>query len=424
MTTAGAEFTRIRRRLLVANLLVFAGVLAGFEIAVRTAVVHNLRQQQFAQLTALAQTAAALVEAEAEEYPDKADEDLEIEIETLPVNDLRVREQGIQWFTPEGEQLEQVGTLHAAQPLSPSANQVIETGPVRLQAVTLPITVGQQTWGYVRASQSLTELDRTVAQLDIGLGVGILIALGLSGSGILWLNRQAMTPIEKSFKRLQQFTADASHELRSPLMAISSNAELALKYSDGMREDDRETFDVILNATAQMSALTADLLMLTRTDQATALETQAVDLSELLHGLGRLYQPLAQQQGLDFNLEISSGLACQGNATLLQRAITNLIQNALRYTVNGAIALKAEAQGRQIHITVTDTGIGIAPQHLEAIFERFWRADQARKHADGGSGLGLAITQAIIQHHGGTIAVTSQVNHGSCFKVNLPRQKP
>ena len=90
MTTAGAEFTRIRRRLLVANLLVFAGVLAGFEIAVRTAVVHNLRQQQFAQLTALAQTAAALVEAEAEEYPDKADEDLEIEIETLQIGRAHV----------------------------------------------------------------------------------------------------------------------------------------------------------------------------------------------------------------------------------------------------------------------------------------------------------------------------------------------
>jgi hypothetical protein len=117
MAAAGAEFRRIRRRLWVANLLVFAGVLAGFAIAVRTAVVYNLRQQQFAQLTALAQTAAALVETEAEEYPDETAEDLEIETETLPINDLRVREQGIQWFTPQGQQLEQVGTLHASRPL-------------------------------------------------------------------------------------------------------------------------------------------------------------------------------------------------------------------------------------------------------------------------------------------------------------------
>jgi OmpR-family two-component system manganese-sensing sensor histidine kinase len=421
MAAAGAEFRRIRRRLWVANLLVFAGVLAGFAIAVRTAVVYNLRQQQFAQLTALAQTAAALVETEAEEYPDETAEDLEIETETLPINDLRVREQGIQWFTPQGQQLEQVGTLHASRPLAPSATQGIETEPVRLQAVTLPIRVGQETWGYVRASQSLTELDRTVAQLDWGLGIGIVIALGLSGSGILWLNRQAMTPIEQSFKRLQQFTADASHELRSPLMAISSNAELALKYPDNMRPDDRDTFDVILNATAQMSALTADLLMLTRTDQSSRVETQTLDLTELLNHLGRLYQPTAQQQGLDFTVEIPPGLTCQGNATLLQRAITNLIQNALRYTPSpGAIALKAQTQGRQIHITVTDTGIGIAPEHLQAIFERFWRADKARKYVDGGAGLGLAITQAIIQRHGGAIAVTSQVGQGSCFTVTLP----
>lgn len=357
MAAAGAEFTRIRRRLWVANLLVFAGVLAGFAIAVRTAVVYNLRQQQFAQLTALAQTAAALVEAEAVEYPDETVDDLEIEIETLPINDLRVREQGIQWFTPQGQPLEQVGTLHAAQPISLHATQGVETEPIRLQAVTLPITVRQETLGYVRASQSLTELDRTVAQLDWGLGLGIVIALGLSGSGILWLNQQAMTPIEQSFKRLQQFTADASHELRSPLMAISSNAELALKYPDGMREDDRETFDVILGATEQMSALTADLLMLTRTDQSSLVGIQTLDLTELLNHLGRLYQPAAQQQDLDFVVEIPPGLTCQGNATLLQRAITNLIQNALRYTPSpGAIALKAQAQGRQIHITVNALG--------------------------------------------------------------------
>jgi signal transduction histidine kinase len=417
--SAGAEFVKIRRRLLVANVLVFAGVLAGFAIAVRTAVVYNLRQQQFEQLTALAQTAAALVEAEAEEYPGEEAEDLEIEIETLPINDLRVREQGVQWFTPEGQWVAAVGTVYPTQPLDPDVSQAIETAPIHLQAVTLPITVGQQTWGYVRTSQTLTTLDRTVALLDLGLGVGIVIALGLSGSGVLWLNRQAMTPIEQSFQRLQRFTADASHELRSPLMAISSNAELALKYPDGIREDDRETFDVILNATEQMSALTADLLMLTRTDQATARETQTVNLSELLHGLGRLYQPLAQQQ-LDFNLEIAPGLTCQGNATLLQRAFTNLIQNALRYTAHGAIALKAQTQGRHLQITVTDTGIGIAPEHLQAIFERFWRADKARKYIDGGSGLGLAITQAIVQHHRGTIEVSSQVGQGSCFTVTLP----
>ncbi|MDA0266388.1 MAG: HAMP domain-containing sensor histidine kinase [Cyanobacteria bacterium] len=361
---AGAEFVQIRRRLLVANLLVFAGVLAGFAIAVRTVVAYNLRQQQLGQLTALAQTAAALVEAEAEEYPGKAAEHLELEIETLPINDLRVREQGVQWFTAQGQRVAAVGAIYPTQPLDPDVSPAIETEPIHLQAVTVPVTVGNQTWGYVRTSQTLTELDRIMTQLDRGLGLGIAIALGLSGTGVLWLNRLAMKPIEQSFRRLQQFTADASHELRSPLMAISSNAEVALKYPEGMRADDRETFEVIVNATEQMSALTADLLMLTRTDRATALETKSVDLSELLQGLGRLYQPLAQQQGLDFTTQIPPGLSCQGNGTLLQRACTNLIQNALRYTAAGAIALKAQALPRQIQITVTDTGMGIAPEHL------------------------------------------------------------
>ncbi len=418
------EFAQIRRRLLWANLLVFAGVLAGFAIAVRTAVAYNLRQQQFDQLTALAQTAAALAELDDDDDHGAAQIEIEIESEALPINDLRVRQQGVQWFTSQGQLIKQVGALHPTTPVIPPTPQSIETQPVRLQAVTVPVTANAQTWAYVRASQTLTTLDNTIAQLDIGLGVGVVLALALSGTGALWLNRQAMNPIEQSFKRLQRFTADASHELRSPLMAISSNAEVALKYPEGMRADDRDTFNVILNATAQMSALTADLLMLTRTDQATTLATTIVDLSALLDTLGRLYKPQAQQQGLGFTTQIPPGLSCQGNATLLQRACTNLIQNALRYTPSpGKIVLEAQTLPRQIQITVTDTGIGIAPDHLEAIFERFWRADTARHHTDGGSGLGLAITQAIVQRHGGTIVVTSQIHNGSCFRVTLPRQR-
>jgi len=110
----------------------------------------------------------------------------------------------------------------------------------RIQGVTLPIVGSddRKQIGYVRVSQSLEELDETLRKLDLGLGSGIVFALLLSGVGGVILTRQAMQPIERSFQRLKQFTADASHELRSPLMAIKSNAAVAIKYPEGMRETD------------------------------------------------------------------------------------------------------------------------------------------------------------------------------------------
>ncbi|MEC4853617.1 MAG: ATP-binding protein, partial [Jaaginema sp. PMC 1079.18] len=248
----------------------------------------------------------------------------------------------------------------------------------------------------------------------------VLVGLGVSGVGILWMTRQAMEPIESSFQRLKQFTADASHELRSPLMAISSNVEVALKYPEGMREEDHEAFDAIKSATCQMTQLTEDLLMLARRDRQHTPVQASVNLSALLTHLVALYQPQAQTLEIALTAAIEPDLYLWGDSDQLTRALTNLIQNALQYTpAGGQVSLSAQADNHQIHIMVQDTGIGIAPDHLTQVFERFWRADVARSHDQGGSGLGLAITQAIVQQHGGTITVSSQLQQGSSFEVQF-----
>ena len=235
-------FRPIRTRLLISNLLVFALVLGGFAGVVRLVFWRNLQQQLTDRLTTLGQSAAA--SSEYEEGRLKVEDD-------LAIADLRRQEQALQWFNQQGQLVEQQGDVVLAQPLDPEATvQVQDTNPA-IQAVTLPIMdsdSGRQI-GYVRVSQSLAQLEETLTQLDWGLALGVLVGLGISGVGTLWLNRQAMSPIEQSFQRLKQFTADASHELRSPLMAISSNLEVALKYPAGMREDDLEVFAAIASAT-------------------------------------------------------------------------------------------------------------------------------------------------------------------------------
>ncbi|MFK8183732.1 MAG: sensor histidine kinase [Phormidesmis sp.] len=406
------SFRKIRRRLLLSNLFVFSLVLGGFAIAIRLSFLYNLRQQYQAQVSALARSGVAVVEFE--------DGQIEIESYEFPTQSVNPALQGVQWFQ-QNQLIDQRGDVHPTASLNAQPGFYRYPAPIPIQSYTLPVTHEGKIVAHIRASQSLQPFYDTLRQFDMGLGLGAVVALGISGLGGLWLNRQTMRPIENSYHRLRQFTADASHELRNPLMAISSNAELALKYSEGMREDDKETLDIIVSATEQMTDLTHDLLLLSRFDRQIEMEKRAVDLTRLLENLVRLYQSQAESSSINLSADIQPDLSLSGNAQTLIRAFTNLIQNSLRYTLSaGKVVVRGWQEGNRLFVTVEDTGVGIDAAHLDKIFDRFWRADKARTQAASGSGLGLSITQAIVHNHGGTITVTSQLDYGSCFTIQLP----
>ncbi|MEH1965268.1 sensor histidine kinase [Nostoc sp.] len=408
-------FEKIRRRLLLSYLIVLSLILGGFAIAVRIVFTHSLYKQQTQKLAALAQVAAA--NAEFDNGRIKIEND-------LPQDKLFENHQELNWFDTKGNLIEKQGQDILNLPVHVKEGEQINTvGKNRVQSVTLPIISSddKQFIGYVRASQSLEELDETLNKLDFGLGGGIIVALIISGLGGVWLTRQAMQPIEESFERLKQFTADASHELRSPLMAIKSNVGVALKYPEGMRETDVEKFQAISSATNQMTRLTEDLLFLARHDNIPKQSKETVNLSSILNNLVQLHQPqaLAKQIHLKSQLTEKIYLLCEPNQ--ITRLFTNLIQNAIYYTPSeGTVEIIANRSVSDIVVNVRDTGVGIAPKDLKNIFERFWRADKSRSYNSGGSGLGLAIAQAIAQNHGGLITVTSELGIGSCFTVRLP----
>ena len=410
-------FQQIRTRLLLNNLLVFALVLAGAAIAVRLVFVSNLKEQTTERLIAVGQGVVA--EAEIDD-----DGQLKVEDEFL-AQAIFDEHQSFEWFTLQGVSVERMGEFfpNALLDIDATVNFENEDEEHHIHSVTLPI-IGEETReqiGYVRVSQLMDDFEETVLQLDIGLGAGVVVATVLASGGILWLNKQTMQPIEESFQRLKQFTADASHELRSPLMAISSNAEVALKYPEGMRPDDRDAIMAMLSASDQMTRLTEDLLLLARTDRVSAMKSEPLNLSNLLKDLVQLYTPQAEQRDVQITTAIAPDLSLQGDSVSLTRAFTNLLQNAIRYTLpNGKIEVSLKAWGKRLQVMVKDTGVGIAKENVAKVFERFWRADRARTYDDGGSGLGLSITQAIIHSHDGTIEVTSDVGKGSCFVVNLP----
>lgn len=412
-------FQSLRNRLLLSYLLTIASILAVFAIAVRVVFTHALNQKVVEKLTALGQGAATSLEQEENHLGFQGD---------FPMKALNDHSQALEWFDPHGKSLSKQGRYLLKLPFTTSQKVQIQEGPPRIEGVTLTVIGSDsgQLMGYVRASQSLEEFDETLRKLDWGLTGGVAIALLLSGVGGAVLTRQAMQPIESSFERLKQFTADASHELRSPLMAIEANVEVALTYPEASRpQGDTEKFEAIASATAQMTRLTEDLLFLARTENLPQQNLESIELITLLSQLVYLYQSQANQKKIRLQSNFSQPIYLYGDTAQLNRLFTNLIVNALRYTPDGGqVTVECQLVGRQITVSIKDTGIGIPPEQLSHIFDRFWRSDQSRSYQLEAAGLGLAIAQAIAKAHNGLISVTSQVGVGSCFTVRLRSNSP
>jgi signal transduction histidine kinase len=425
-------FQTIKYRLLLSYLTVLTLILVVFAIAVRIIFAHTLNLQLTNRLEILARASTfslgikddsknQKLKAKAtndHQEADDQDEELEVDTEEILVN----ANQAVQWFDTKGHLLGKQGHYTLTLPFDPKQTTQVQTTPYPARGLIKPVkdTETGRFIGYVRVSESTQDLIDTLHNLDLGLGVSVVMTLALSSLGGVWLTRQAMQPIEKSFRQLQQFTADASHELRNPLMAIKSNAAVALKYAEGMRDLDAEKFRAIASATTQMTALTEDLLLLARTDQTAASHQIQVNLTTLLQDLIQLYRAEAEVKHIHLKGQIQERLEVLGDAVQLNRLFTNLLSNALRYTdKQGVIEIQTQLEDNQILVAVKDTGIGIAPDQLEHIFDRFWRANRSRSYGSG-FGLGLSIAQSIAQHHGGSIRVTSQLGVGSCFTVRFP----
>jgi heavy metal sensor kinase len=227
--------------------------------------------------------------------------------------------------------------------------------------------------------------------------------------------------LERAFARQRQFTADASHELRTPLSVIEAEATLALR-RERAAEDYQKALETIAEEAAGMNRLIDQLLSLARSDEGKGrLVREPVDLSELASEVVAGMNPLAEERRVSLEWERAEGVVVDGDRTQLRRLIANLVDNGIRYTeAGGRVTVSVTRDGRRARLTVRDTGIGIPPEHLPHVFERFYRVHRARSREDGGTGLGLALCKAIADAHYGTIDVESQVGVGTTFVVWLP----
>jgi heavy metal sensor kinase len=228
--------------------------------------------------------------------------------------------------------------------------------------------------------------------------------------------------LQASFERQKRFTSDASHELRTPLTVMQADIDLALRRPRSADEY-RETLESAQEEVARLSHIVSDLLTLTRLDTDVAfIEHEPVALHELLDSVVAGLQPLARERSIKLTCRIEAPATIVGDITRLKQLFINLLDNAINYTPDGGhVHVALDLHGDEVMVTVSDTGMGIEPEHLPHIFERFYRADQARSRVHEGTGLGLAIARSSALAHNGRIEVSSAVGVGTTFTVILPR---
>ncbi|WP_434639662.1 HAMP domain-containing sensor histidine kinase [Thermoanaerobacterium thermosaccharolyticum] len=227
--------------------------------------------------------------------------------------------------------------------------------------------------------------------------------------------------IDESIKKQKQFTNDASHELRTPIAVIQGQAESMLENNHDIEEYKR-TLSIIFDEARHMGKLVSNLLLLARSDSNTdKLNMESLNFSELLEGIVEELKPVAKSNNVDLCLTKNELSYIYGDQTRLTQLFYNIIDNAIIYNLPGGhIIVVVENNGYYIKTSIQDTGIGIPEEHINHIFERFYRVDKARSRQSGGNGLGLSICQWIATVHGGKIDVISKEGHGSTFIVWLP----
>jgi signal transduction histidine kinase len=279
------------------------------------------------------------------------------------------------------------------------------------------------------AGRAFRPIDRIIDQVEAisdGRSLHRRLAIGAAGDELARLSATLNAMIgrlETSFGALRRFTADASHELKTPLTVIRADVERAMS-PNASNNDKAIALEEALQQVTRMADLVDSLLTLARADEGRFdLYREPVELGPLVKEVVETARLLGEESGVTINAPVIDDAVVQGDQTRIRQLFLNLVTNAIKYTPrNGRVDISLSSDGTTAQFTVRDTGIGIAAADLPYVFERFWRADRVRSRAAerGGFGLGLAISQWIAQAHSGSLTVQSKLTRGSTFTVTLP----
>jgi heavy metal sensor kinase len=431
------------------------GVIAFFVMrgSIQETVDENL-QDQMQGIRVLMERTASRGRAELAHELDQ-DEEIRAGSDLLQVSD------------PAGNWIYRSRTMSLYGPAAPrEARTSITTqqpNGVPLRVLTLPVLAGGKTY-VVQLAYPLDDFYEALDRFRRVLFLSSPLLLLLASAGGYWLSRRALAPVdqitrearsigaqnlssrllvphtrdelqrlsetlngmlarlEQAFRRIAQFTADASHELRTPVALMRTRAEVVLRRPRS-EEEYRETLRQILEDLQRTSSLIENLMLLARADSGTeTLQRTRINMVESVGEACLEGRTLAETKQIIFLEELpESPVWIEGESNSLRRLFLILLDNAVKYTPpQGRITVSLRSSDGCAVTEVRDTGIGIAAEDLPHIFERFFRADRARSRETGGAGLGLSIGQWIAQAHGGTIRALSKPGEGSVFQVRIP----
>ena len=409
-------FTRIRWRLVAWSVLVLGLIVAMLGTAVYAAAERSLLDEVDRNLASRAATAAASLHELGEEPSQlRPQEGYRGGLFYLVVDaDGQV--------LANSQQIDVTG-LRIAASADAATYQQATIGGDTVRLYVEPLAGPRASGLFLVVGQSLAPEQAALRSLLLVLLAGGGAALVLSLLGGWFIAGRALVPIAQAFNRQQQFVADASHELRTPLTVLRSATDLLNQHRAEPLAANGELFDDVRDEIARLERLAGDLLTLARSDLGElGLAVGEVELAALAAQVVHRAQPLAQERGVALAFHGGGDpLSVEADPDRLQQVALILIDNALKHTpAAGRVEVTARRQGSEALLQVADTGEGIPAEHLPRVFDRFYRADHARRGAEGSTGLGLAIAKSLVEAHGGQMALVSSVGAGTTATVRLP----
>ncbi len=301
-------------------------------------------------------------------------------------------------------------------------SQTIKGRAVRAMLTAYPIVIEEEQIGMVYVGKEVSAVYKGLQKSTYALAGLAGLALVIATVVGWFMAGKAIVPLREAYEKQRQFAADASHELRTPLSVVMASAEILESDASITSPFLKQVIGDVHDEVKKMTKLVSDLLVVARSDnQALKLKIGKTDLAAAVDQTLRLMQPLADKKNIRLLREGAEKLTARLDEQKVKQLMLILVDNAVKYTPEGGsvtVRLTEPAAGRVV-FEVQDTGIGIAPEDQERIFDRFYRVDKARSREMGGNGLGLAIAQEIVNLHGGTIKVASTPGEGTTFTVTL-----
>jgi signal transduction histidine kinase len=227
--------------------------------------------------------------------------------------------------------------------------------------------------------------------------------------------------LSEAFARERQFISDASHELKTPLTSINANAQMLLRWGDRDPAVLRESLETIAGESAQLAAMVNGMLTLAKADRGDEIPKEPTSLAQVANEVVHNAEPRAAEKHLTLGFEHEATPTVYGEPGLLRQLVSNLVDNAIKFTEKGRVDVRVGAGGGRAWVEVSDSGPGIPAEELPHVFDRFYRADKARSRIVPGTGLGLAIVRSIARVHSGEVSVGRSPAGGALFRVTLPQ---